>query len=285
MKLTIRFAAACAVAAVSLVATEGARAQSASDLLQEYVDVYQDRLSGIDDLLVSQSVMGFTTQTYYEKAEVNGVSVLQPRMNVTGGAANPIEANSSEQLLGDPSGYIVEFADRAELDGTETVDGTSTTVIRVDDLSSLELSAPGQGAGAQSFEARTMHMFLDTDAWVVRRLTVLADAATPDGPAEVNAQIDFGDFEDVAGMPYPRSMVASISGLESAVSQEELEQARSQLEQFRTQLDNMPEDQRRMLEEAMGAQMEQLMQTLESGSMTIEVRVDDIRVNEGPPQA
>lgn len=51
------------------------------------------------------------------------------------------------------------------------------------------------------------------------------------------------------------------------------------------QFANMPEQQRRMIEELMGDQMQGLMEMLASGSITIQIEVQEVRVNEGPPEA
>ncbi|MEX0935667.1 MAG: hypothetical protein WD013_02105 [Gemmatimonadota bacterium] len=268
-----------------LLPTGAALAQSATEVMSEYSNIYQERLEGIRDLYVVQSVMGMTTSTYFEKTDVAGTFVLQPQLIETGGTRLPIEAGSSEQLWGDPSAYLLEFSERAELDGMEIVDGVETTVVRVVDLTDLEFSAPGQpqGPGAREFRPRQIRVFLDTEEWVVRRMETVADATTATGSAEVTADVDFADFREVEGLPYPHHMTVSVAGLDGAVSPREMEQARTALEQLRNQLESMPEVRREAVESMMGDQMDRLMEALESGSLTMEVRIQEIRVNEGPP--
>ena len=232
---------------VTLLLPGAGGAQSALGILSTYMERSESRLSGIDDILVVQSAMGFSTETYMEKVEVGGNTYLQARLTRAQGMTMELEPGSSGGSINDVSAYLFEVADRAELAGTEIVGGQETAIIAVDDLSDFDFAPPGQGGQVQSMEARSLRLFIDTDAWVLRRLEVTAEVTGPDGPSEATVVAEFSDFRDIEGMIYPFRMGTSITGLGGAVSAADLEQARQSLEQMEEQLANVPEQQRQLV--------------------------------------
>ena len=284
MRRSTRRGTVLAALSAAILAPGLTEAQSVSQILATYTEENENRLEGIDNVLFIQSTMGMTSEVYMEKVDVYGSAVLEPRMIRAQGMTMSLEAGSGEGTFSDASGYMLQIADRAELAGTEVVDGQETTIIAVNDLSGFDFAPPAQGGMQERMQVRSMRLFVDTDDWVTRRMELTTDDATPDAP-EATVVADFSDFRNVQGMIQPFRIVTSISGMGSAASSEELEEARRSLEQMEEQFANMPEQQRRMIEELMGDQMQGLMEMLASGSITIEIEVQEVRVNEGPPEA
>ena len=284
MRNSTRRGTILAVVSAAILAPGLTEAQSVSQILATYMEENESRLEGIDNVLFIQSTMGMTSEVYMEKVEVDGSAVLEPRMIRAQRMTMPLEAGSGEGTFSDASSYMLQIADRAELAGTKVVDGQETTIIAGNDLSGFDFAPPARGGMQEPMQARSMRLFVDTDDWVIRRMELTTNGATPDSP-EATVVADFSDFRNVQGMIQPFRIVTSISGMGSAASSEELEEARRSLEQMEEQFANMTEQQRRMIEELMGDQMQGLMEMLASGFITVEIEVQEVRVNEGLPEA
>ena len=261
-----------------------ATAQGVPDILRTYMELHESRLADIEDVLLIQSIMGIPNELYMEKVEEDGNTVLRPRAMRAQGMMMPVGPESTEGNLTDASAYLFELANRAEVAGTEVVDGAETTIIAVDDLSGIDFAAPTQDTQQQPMEARSIQLFLDTSAWVIRRMMLIADVTTPNGPREATLVADFGDFREVEGMVHPFHVVTTMTGMGGSVSPESIAEAERTVEDMEEQLASMPEEQRRMVEQVLSDQMEEVLAMLATGSMTVEVEVREIRVNEGPPE-
>ncbi len=261
-----------------------AAAQGVSDILETYMELHQSRLADIEDVLLIQSIMGMPNELYMEKVEEDGTTVLRPRAVRAQGMMLPVGPESMEGNLTDASAYLFELANRAELAGTEVVDGAETTIIVVDDLSGIDFAPPTRDNQQPPMEARSVQLFLDTNAWVIRRMMLSADVTTPNRPREATLVADFSDFREVEGMVHPFHVVTTMTGIGGSVSPESIADAERTVEDMEEQLAGMPEEQRRMVEEVLSDQMEEVLTMLATGSVTVEIEVREIRVNEGPPE-
>ena len=142
MRSSTRRRAVLAVLSAALLAPGLTEAQSVSQILATYMEENESRLEDIDNVLFIQSTMGMTSEVYMEKVEVDGSAVLEPRMIRTQGMTMPLDAGSGGGTFSDASGYLVQIVDRAELAGTEVVDGQETTIIAVNDLSGFDFAPP-----------------------------------------------------------------------------------------------------------------------------------------------
>jgi hypothetical protein len=95
--------------------------------------------------------------------------------------------------------------------------------------------------------------------------------------------VDLRDYREVESLLVPYLSVVSIEGIEAMIDPE----MQAQYEEMRRQLESLPESQRAMFEQMMGAQMEQIerMMAGDDGPMTMEITVTEVRVNAGPPGA
>jgi hypothetical protein len=131
------------------------------------------------------------------------------------------------------------------------------------------------------FVARTARIYLDTESLLPRRMSFAGDATTSSGVHEVTTNIDMTDYREVEGLPVPYRSIITIEGMEAMIDPE----MQAQYEEMQRQLESLPESQRAMFEQMMGAQMEQIRAMMEGGGegMTMELVVTDVRVNTGPP--
>lgn len=285
MRAYARFYFAAAVPFVLLLAPASLRPQSVSEIVAHYGAENERRLEGVDNVLLVQSVMGMSSELYMEKVESNGSVMLQPRVMRTQGMTIPLQPGASDAaFLGDPSVYLFEFADEAELRGTELVDGVETTVLSIEDLTGVAFGLPGLSA-QQDMEVRSLRLFVDTEDWVIRRMEASAEVTTPGGPSEATLRADLTDFRATGEFIHPFRIVASIGGMGSGVSSAEIEQARRFLEEMEEQLEEMPAGQRQVVQQIMDSQMQNLLDMLASDSITVEIDVQEVRLNEGAPGA
>ena len=153
------------------------------------------------------------------------------------------------------------------------VEGAETHVLILDDLRALEL-VPETGPEGSEFQPRTGRILVDADRWMPRRMEFTGDLDTGNGPMEVTSIVELRDYRETQGLLMPYHTVVRMDGLRDALDPAMLEE----LEEMRRQLEALPEDQRALMEQMFGGQMEQME------SMLVEMRVLEVRINEGPPR-
>jgi len=104
---------------------------------------------------------------------------------------------------------------------------------------------------------------------------------------DFTATTDLTDYREVEGMWHPFLVTVKVSGLAEATGVDDAEMARlrAQVDEMKKQMEQMPEAQRKMMEQMMEQRMsgfEEMLQGAGDGTMTIEVRVKELRVNSGP---
>ena len=251
------------------------RAQSAGDVMQTTLDRYEQRMKGVDDYTVTftSSLMSGDYTVYYEKKMVDGHTVfVAPREDS--------DAQAASQWA-NPYEVLPKIAERARLKGHASVDGHDTFVIQVDDLSGLDF---GQEALGQNGEAqlapKSMTMNLDSKEYLIRRMqmdgTVTREGKT--NPVHVDAHMK--DYRSVKGLVQPYAMDMTMTGLDAAISEADRAEAKA----WMARLDSMPAEQRKMMEQMMGPQLQRMKEMLESGKVDVSIRVKDVKVNAGPPK-
>jgi hypothetical protein len=212
--------------------------------------------------------MGMEMTTEFEKRDVNGRPVLV--------------STGSGTAMGDEAGKLwADFealAKSAELAGTEKVGNRKCWVLRLDDPDALGL-LPESGMEGQSFEAKEAHLFIDQEDSLLRRMKFDGTATVNGESSPVAMEITFSDYRKVEGFPYPWAMDMRMAGMESGMSEEEMEEAKTSLAELEKQLASMPEEQRKLVEPMLGGQMEKLKEMLGTGEMKMEVRVSNVVAN------
>jgi hypothetical protein len=272
MKGMIRAAAAVMIAgSVALPVS----AQSGADIVERMLAEYERRSEGVENYTLMQTTMGVETVSYFEKEIVDGHPVFKLVSNVAAGMMVDGGGGGADEifLMG------AELTDRAEYAGREQTDGFDVHVLDIDDLSGMGFEEDMGDNG--NFEPIDGRIFLDADTYAPRRLEFNGMMTSEQGAHEVNSTVVMGDYREVSGMLIPHRTVISITGLGEAIDPE----TRAQFEQMQRELENMPPAQRRMVESMMADQLAQFNAMMEGGDapMTVEVTVNEVRVNTGAP--
>ncbi|MGD2046311.1 MAG: hypothetical protein PVJ80_01075 [Gemmatimonadota bacterium] len=270
------------LASTTLVALTavGASAQSVSDIVDQMYDAYEAQAAGVDNYTLVQTAMGMASTMYFEKEMVDGHPVFVSQGGSAQGANMNFGLGNQNGAMGDVYSIGPQLVEHATYEGRESIDGVSVHVLAIDDLSQLPVvqdAAPNE----MEFKAKNGKIYVDAELMVPRRIEFVGDATTPNGVHEVTIHIDQNDIRDVQGLLVPYHTTMQISGLQAMIDPE----MRAQLEEMEQQLAALPPEQREMMERMMGDQLEQLRQMAagDSDAMSVEVTVDDVRVNAGPP--
>jgi hypothetical protein len=255
-----------------------ASGQSVQTVVDQMYDALERHSDGVDNYTVVQSVMGFETVTYFEKEIVDGRPVFMVRETAGGGAVMSAE----DMAFGDITALGSDLVEHGRYAGREQVDGREVHVIAIDDLTQLDFAAPS-GPEDMEFVAKSGRIFVDVEMGIPRRMAFDGQATTRSGTHDVTTTVDLRDYREVESLLVPYLSVVSIEGIEAMIDPE----MQAQYEEMRRQLESLPESQRAMFEQMMGAQMEQIerMMAGDGGPMTMEITVTEVRVNTGPPGA
>lgn len=250
-----------------------APAQSGADLLEQALERYEAQTEGIDSYTVTQEVMGMDSQQRYVKQQRNGHTIFVPEG----------QENAAAEM--NPWAIFPQLTERAELAGTEMVNGVQTHVITVSDVEGLDLGGNvSQSAEVSEFRPRSLTLYLGTEDYLIHRMKMDATAETAMGTQDVNFQANLEDYRQVEGFYHPFRMTMHVQGLSHGMSEQEAQEARQQLEQLREQMESMPEEQRAQMEKMLEPQLEQLRGMLDSGDMEFTVTVKELKVNTPPAE-
>lgn len=256
-------------------------AQSGREIMERALEEYESRMADVRQYTVTQhvDVMGSVTTTHFVKRMVDGHPVFVDTSRARPGGRGTPEG------WGNPYRLFPQLADRVELRGRTELEGTPVWALRVTDFSGLDLRGmtPEQVPG--EFRPRQLVLHVGTEDLAIRRLQMEGTVEREDGSRPIRMDARFADYRSVEGMLYPFRMEISIEGMSAVMSEEERRRARRQLRRIRSQLDSLDEEQRRMMEGALGSQIRQLQQIVETGSIDATVEVQGLRVNEPPPAA
>jgi hypothetical protein len=255
--------------AVVLALPSAATAQSAEEILMTSLEEYEQRMEGIENYTIVQETMGFETELTFLRTEVEGRTVFVPK--------------GQEEASGGISNFYrmyPKIAERAELEGTEPVEGERCFIIAINDFSGLDLNQEMAMGGQGSFVPETGLLYVDTDDHLIRKMEIEGEITRDGQTSPMTAVTVLSDYRDVEGMLHPYLMQITATGLAAGMSAEEAEEARQSLAEMEEKLDEMDASQRAMVERMMGGQMENLRKMLESGQFGITVVTKEVRVNE-----
>ncbi len=239
----------------------------AREIIQSWQDHYEESIENIDDYVV---VMDQQT-VYYKKAWDNGRPYFKSRLKdsdqqeVTSGS-NLTDAEVFSHV------YEAVMTD-GEYKGIDEVNGNQVHVVYVEKAENIvdEPWAP------HTFE--DVYIRIDPENWVLRELEYKMHIEYEGEDRVINQVFQQRDYRDVKGMQYPYETAIIIRGL--ALTEEERREAEEGLAEFERRLEEMPEAQRRMLEQMAGDQIEQFRQMLEDDLYETVNRVREVRVNTG----
>ena len=280
MRLRPGFIAALCALPFALIPTSAASQTSAAEILEAALAHHEARTSGIENYTIVQNAMGMESTIYFERETVNGRTVFRPRRMSVGGQSMPVDDDEA----GSPHEMLATAVEHVKLEGTETVQGRTTHVLAIDDLSEVPGFAPlPEDAG--DMELRRATLYLDAADHVIRRM-VMEGTATVDGATQpLTMDIQLEDYRDVEGLLHPFRTVMKMTGPAPNMSAADIEQARRSFEEMKASMAKMSDAERKMMEGMIQPQMERLEKMLSGGGMEFVVEVTDLRVNTGPPGA
>lgn len=253
-----------------------ASGQSAADVLDRVLERYEASIAGVQDYTVTQEVMGFTTTTRFVKREIDGHPVFVAA-KPEGEGENPVPEG-----WGNPYRMLPELAARATMAGHGSVDGRDTWIIEVTDLQGLDFEGMTPAGVEGEFRPTGMRFQVGTGDFLLRQIHVTGEvAAEGSEPRPVEMTASLLDYRTVEGMPYPFEARIRVQGLSGAMSPEERAAAREQLRQLRERMANMPEQQREMMRQMMGSQLDNLEKMVEGGPVDLTVEATSVEVNRG----
>ena len=216
--------------------------------------------------------MGQTSTTVFERTETTGPNG-EPDVDFVpasvGGVSNPsggMESADDEML---------ELLKHAEVVGEESMGGRKAYHLRADDIEEM------QNVGNGEFKVTSMSIWIDTDAYVPLKMAMNGIISEGGQEREGTVVVTQEDYRDVPGskMYEPFKQTVSMKSAMSEADMAQLEQARMELEKLDEQLAQMPEGQRKMMEQMMGPQIEAMRQLVEEGGLNLEIVVSSIEVN------
>lgn len=177
-----------------------------------------------------------------------------------------------------------EFARRAKVAGTESVNGRKAYLLRAEKLEDVDL---GQPSDEGKFTLNTMSVWLDTEHYVPLRMkmdgTMEAEGQTK--PITIERVSD--DYRKVGPLYESHRQVMRISGMMEAMDPKErkkLEKARAEMEKMEAEIDKMPAAYRGMVEERLKQARQQMAMMADEGAFESVVEVAEIKINAGPPK-
>lgn len=262
MKLHRPFVSHLLAPAFLVLLPASASAQSAEEIMWTSLARQEERMGGIDSFTVVQETLGLETTLTYKRSEVEGHTVFLP---ATADSAN---AGWAKFYRAYPT-----IAERAQVNGTEVVDGHPCWVVVVDDLSDLDLGSDMGQLG--SFAPKKGSFYFDTDDYLVRRMYLEGEITKAGQVSPMSAETLLTDYRDDGGFPWPYSTQVTAEGVG-----EQLAEAQKTLAQMEETLAGMDPSQRAMMEKMMGPQIAKLRESVAGGQFKITVITKEVRVYE-----
>jgi hypothetical protein len=133
---------------------------------------------------------------------------------------------------------------------------------------------------------RNMQLQLDGDRYVPLAMTVDATILQDGETRDITIERIASDYRSPAGcgdMYRPFSTVMRMKGLMTPEQEKEMQEAQAQLAELEEQLKTMPEDQKKMMMQMVGPQLEMARSMAAGNGMEISSRVVNITCNAGLP--
>jgi hypothetical protein len=274
---------ALASAALSLAVLAAAptaiQAQSGADLMKRAMDKQAERLAGVENVTITQDVMGMELVMYMEKRETEGGPILVPVTTIMAGMTNPVPQDEASADWSNP--FQKEWADRSRIVGEEEVDGQACTVLAIEDFTDLEVPGlPGGQTEAGEFVPKALRFSVDEDDLVMRKMDMEAEVIQPDGTVSpVKVTVLMSDYRETEGYLHPFKTHTVTEGMMDAMDMDK-EELKGQLAEVKQQMANMPEAMQGM----MASQIERLESMIgEGGGLEVTLTVKSVKVNAGPP--
>lgn len=172
---------------------------------------------------------------------------------------------------------MMRFRKKAKVVGKERIGKRTAVHVRAEDLNVTE------EADGREITINAISLWIDAEKYVPLKMRM--DGVMTQGRESQDIFIERLD-DDYRTVPesklyMPYRNVMRMAGLLGPKERKEMEEARKQLEDFDKQLASMSPEQRAMVENTAGSQIQMLRKMVESGDMTVVTTVRAIRVNTG----
>ncbi|MEZ4414935.1 MAG: hypothetical protein R3E10_04210 [Gemmatimonadota bacterium] len=265
-----------------------AEAQDAARLIQDALDRNDSRTETVYNYTVVHRFLGLTSESYFERADVDGRWVFVPRITATDLADQRLRQDRTGHLgisaWADPFGHLQRWASSATVEGTEVIDGVVNWVIRIDDFGGSEWGlTPGTYADGV-FRPSVGRLYLDRRNLLVQRFDVTGSYLQQDGAARpVRMLALLQDYRTIEGLTHPFRLEIEVHGLGAPSDAERT--ATQLLADLQAQMATLGEQDRALVEDVVRQQVERLQRELGGDApMRLVVDVQEIRVNQGPPR-
>lgn len=293
------------------------RAQTASEIIDRAVRLHDQRMEGISDYSVVETVVGAgfsgsPVTLRFDRTMVEGHPVFiadaptpNPSREPTDSAGRqlarggllspgaPLSSGADRQGVVDAAASLATLRDRTELRGSEEVDDHDCWILEVDDPDALadagaapDSAPPGPDTtGASSFHPESLSLALDKDSLVLRRMSLTGVMESETGEArDLSLTTRVTDYRRVDGVFYPFVTESEVSGLSSSsLSPEQRKKMQEDLARTRKTLEEMPAQQRAMVEKMMGPKIRKWQAMLDEDRVTVRTEVQQLHVDRSPP--
>lgn len=233
-------------------------AQSVASVVDEMKARYDQQLQKVDTYVVETNLY----TTYHKKVTQDGNPTYQTQTKMKNPGGTSLATTSTPSTA-----YGLQF-DRlkqyATYAGTETVNGSRSHVLQVDDPSKVN---PDMAQG----DATSMTYYIDAEKYVPIRMVLKPKDQDKRGAQASSVTVNMMNYQTVDGLTLPHRM-------EIQVQTNMSEQQRKQMEQAMAQMKNMPEQQRKQMEKMMGSQMEMMKQMMAGEPVVVEVQSVEVNV-------
>jgi peptidoglycan hydrolase-like protein with peptidoglycan-binding domain len=172
---------------------------------------------------------------------------------------------------------MVQFMNTARLVGTETIDGRSAFHLKSDEIDVQQTD------GEAEYTMDAMSIWIDTQEYVPLRMKIDGTMTSAGETRPMTIESLMTDYRTVPGSSMYESykQTMKISGMMDAAQEAEMRDAVKQLEDLDKQMAEMPANQRAMMENMMGPQLEAMRSMAAGGGFQTQTVVQSIQVN--PP--
>ncbi len=241
----------------------------AAEIIETMRERYEQSIEDIDDYVM-------VTDRYeilYKKAWDNGRPYFKSRF------AEAPEGLESASTVSDSDFFSEQLYSSLKSDatyeGTEEIEDHTVHLLYVEKVEGLF-----EDSGDMGDTAEDVWLYVDSEKFVLRKMKLTLEALTPEGEKQkVEPVIHYRDYRNVGGMMVPYETTAVVTGL--AMSEEDRKEAEKGLKEMEEKLEEMPPDQREMVEQMMGGQIEEYRKMLEDDKMKVVSTVKEVKVNTG----
>ena len=179
---------------------------------------------------------------------------------------------------------MTAFGSRAEVVGTESVNGREAFVLRAEGLSDVDMSSPDMDA---QFTLNTLSVWIDTDQYVILRTRMEGDLTAEGETKPMTMERVAEDYREVGPLYEPFRQKMRITGLMDALNEKDrkkLQEGRKQMAEAEEQMAKMDARTRSMVEGQMKKVRKMLAALEANGAFESETDVARIEINQGPPK-